>query len=341
MFLFENSNSNVMNILVLTFLLQIIGAWGEHCDAQQYPIPVWIDCDPSVGEVNRDIDDGLALLQAFSSPELDIVGVSIIFGNTNILTAERIGNDITSRFSGKPIPVYKGALNRDMLGDETEASLAIRDALKQKSLVILTLGAATNVATAIKNNPDLWSQVIEVVAVAGRRPGQRFTTGSAEHSKGHIDLNFESDVEAFRVIINSGVKLVLAPFEISSKVWITAEHIRRWHEGGTASRWIADYADTWLQTWKYHFNVDGFNPYDTLAVGFVTSPQLIECEDLPIDIVTAEDDGVKDVIGHEDVPVAMKQYLVLARDLASPHTATYCHRALDGFIEDLMTRLLK
>jgi len=45
------------------------------------PQAVWIDTDPAVGEPDRDVDDGLALVQAFRSPELDIRGVSVVFGN--------------------------------------------------------------------------------------------------------------------------------------------------------------------------------------------------------------------------------------------------------------------
>ena len=45
------------------------------------PVPVWIDTDPAIGESDRDVDDGLALIQAFHSPELDIRGVSVVFGN--------------------------------------------------------------------------------------------------------------------------------------------------------------------------------------------------------------------------------------------------------------------
>ena len=45
------------------------------------PVAVWIDTDPAIGEPERDVDDGLALVQAFHSPELDIRGVSVVFGN--------------------------------------------------------------------------------------------------------------------------------------------------------------------------------------------------------------------------------------------------------------------
>ncbi|MGH9104805.1 MAG: hypothetical protein ACRDZX_03015 [Acidimicrobiales bacterium] len=48
---------------------------------------VWIDTDPAVGVPGADVDDGYALLQALRSPELEVAGVSTIFGNAPIEVA--------------------------------------------------------------------------------------------------------------------------------------------------------------------------------------------------------------------------------------------------------------
>ena len=45
------------------------------------PKNVWIDTDPAVGIPGADVDDGLALIQAFHSPEMRVRGVSAVFGN--------------------------------------------------------------------------------------------------------------------------------------------------------------------------------------------------------------------------------------------------------------------
>jgi inosine-uridine nucleoside N-ribohydrolase len=42
---------------------------------------VWIDTDPSIGAPWREVDDAFALLLAFQSPELEIVGISSTYGN--------------------------------------------------------------------------------------------------------------------------------------------------------------------------------------------------------------------------------------------------------------------
>ena len=49
------------------------------------PVDVWIDTDTAIGVPEADIDDALALIQAFHSPELVVRGVSSIFGNAPLV----------------------------------------------------------------------------------------------------------------------------------------------------------------------------------------------------------------------------------------------------------------
>ena len=49
---------------------------------------VWIDTDPACGAGARaDVDDRFALLYALRSPALRMVGISTVFGNTDLQTA--------------------------------------------------------------------------------------------------------------------------------------------------------------------------------------------------------------------------------------------------------------
>ena len=45
---------------------------------------VWLDVDTSIGLPRGEVDDGLALIQAFHSPELAIRGISVVFGNASL-----------------------------------------------------------------------------------------------------------------------------------------------------------------------------------------------------------------------------------------------------------------
>lgn len=314
-----------MRILIGLFLL------GWQLGAQPR-IPVWIDTDPSVAPGGHEVDDGIALLQAFASPELDIRGISIVYGNADLATASRIGREIARKFGPRRVGVYNGASGAGELGRETEASKALAAELGRRRLTILALGPATNVATMVRNRPDLIKRIDQVVAVAGRRPGQRFLSGPSQKTP-FRDLNFELDPEAFRVLIDSGVSLVLAPWEISSGVWLKRDEIQGAAAQNPGIRWMFPAMADWLDLWKREFGAAGFNPFDALAVGFLTNRQSLNCEQLSAAIETAPDDTTT------TRPAPDKPYLVV-RPLSGGNPAvTYCSAASGDFKADLLHRL--
>lgn len=301
------------------------------------PQPVWIDTDPAVGEKDRDVDDGLALVQAFHSPELVIRGVSVVFGNAPLAAAVPIARALVEQLGPKGLAVYAGAAAAKDRGVPTPASEALAAALSREPLSILLLGPATNLATVLLTRPALAARIRVVVAVAGRRPGQRFTTGTF-NPRGHRDFNFEQDPEAFAVLLAQRVPLVLTPFEISSQVWLTAADLTGLAGGGAAGRYLAGPARSWLHLWQQVFQVDGFNPFDTLAVGYLTHPRWFACTMLTAGIERHPDDATDPRMQGSRMPD--KPYL-LVRAPASPQSATvqYCSSVHHDFKPELLRRL--
>jgi pyrimidine-specific ribonucleoside hydrolase len=299
---------------------------------------VWIDTDPAVGEPERDVDDGLALVQAFHSPEIEIRGISVVFGNAPLDRAVPIARTIAERFGPDRLQVFAGAASDNDLGRETEAGRALAAALAREPLSILALGPATNVASLVQARPDLRTRIQRIVAVAGRRPGRRFTTGTANPA-GHRDFNFELDPKAFEILLAARVPLVLAPFEISSKVWIRDPDLRQLEQGGSAARWLAAPARDWLGLWRKLFAVDGFNPFDTLAVAYVTHPGMLACERVPASIAVLADDVTE--AGVQGTKVREKPYLIVSRDASGLSEVTYCYDVDAAFKSMLLARLAR
>ena len=73
---------------------------------------VWLDVDPAVLRGGHEPDDGLALLQSFHSPELEVRGVSVVFGNSALEQGYPNGQEIVKRFGPKGLEVYNGAASR-------------------------------------------------------------------------------------------------------------------------------------------------------------------------------------------------------------------------------------
>jgi inosine-uridine nucleoside N-ribohydrolase len=304
------------------------------------PAPVWIDTDPAMGEPDRDVDDGVALIQAFHSPELDLRGVSVVFGNAPLDRGLPIARRLVGDFGPRGLKVFSGAAAAADSPVETDASRAITGALRRAPMTILALGPMTNVATVLARHRELAAQITRVIAVAGRRPGQRFTTGTTNH-QGHRDFNFELDPRAFQVLLDSKVDVVLAPFEISAKIWIENSDLDRLAASkSAAARAIVAPARAWLSLWNRLFGVNGFNPFDTLAVAYAVSPEGFSCESLSARIDTLADDVTEP--GVQGVKVDTKPYLLVSRDVAGAAAhVTYCYTAPADFKADLLTRLTR
>jgi len=181
------------------------------------------------------------------------------------------------------------------------------------------------VATVLRNHPELKSRIVEVIAVAGRREGQSFRT--SPEVRPFRDFNFELDPKAFQILLDSRVRLVLAPWEISSKVWLTEDDLAALH----GMDWLVEPARDWLAYWRRDLKAPGFNTFDTLAVGYAISPKAFKCDATSASIRTLPDDAQ----GAGDKPYLLRDQ----RGGSKP--VLYCYDAGPGFKADLMKRLQK
>jgi len=323
-------------MFALALVLASPAAWiaaSGISERPQSPTAVWIDTDPSVAPGGHEVDDGLALIQAFHSPELLVRGVSVAFGNAALKEAMPIAEQIIERIGTKDLPIYPGAARADQLGTETPASRALASALQKEALTILALGPVTNIATVLRQHPELESRIIRIVAVAGRRPEQHFMTG-ATGSKPFKDLNFELDPKAFQVLLDSMIPITLAPWELSSQIWINASDLQQLMSHSSDLEWLYRAAVDWLNLWKERFGVSGFNPFDTLAVGIVTSRRFMTCELLPVGIRILPSDTAEAASADTTKP-----YLLVSRNFEGPRFVEYCFQVKSEFKDDLLSRL--
>jgi len=286
-------------------------------------VPVWIDTDPAVGEPGADVDDGFAILQALRSPELEVVGISTVFGNAPGPTGHRIARHLLALADAPHVPLHAGAHDARSLGHPSEASRALTNQLRERALRILALGPLTNIATVLLNEPDLAEQIDEIVFVGGRRAGQRFTVAG----NGPLpDFNLECDPAAAAHILDTNVPLTLTGFEVSTHATLTAGHLDRLAAGPPAARWLAQHSRAWISWWQEHLGVDGFHPFDTLAVAALATPELLSLERGAAALTPISDGGSSEL--HAAVGQPGRRQVRYATTAAEP------------FVEDLIRRLL-
>ncbi|MEX0978466.1 MAG: nucleoside hydrolase, partial [Pirellulales bacterium] len=249
-------------------VIAAIGREAVCADAKD----VWLDVDTATGI--GDVDDGLMLIQSFHSPEVNIRGISVVFGNAPLAKAVPIAGKITSQFGPAGLAPKSGAASAADLGKSSQAVEAMAAELERKPLTIVAVGPVTNVGTLVKLHPHLHDRIERIVMVAGRRPGQRFVANDKQKIP-HRDFNFELDPAAMQVILDTKIPLVFAPWEVSSHVWISRDDLEALRQSGTSGSWIAETSQYWIARWEKSIDSRGFNPFDTLAMGWVTHPHLI------------------------------------------------------------------
>jgi pyrimidine-specific ribonucleoside hydrolase len=227
------------------------------------------------------------------------------------------------------MPVFVGAAGPEQLGEETEAVLGMSAGLEESRYHLLSLGPVTNTASLLQLRPDLHDRIESIIVVAGRRPGQRFLTGTLETPL--RDFNFERDPLAMQVLLDSEIPLVMAPWEVSSHVWLRQADLDGLAERSASGAWVKENTATWIERWKVNFEVDGFNPFDTLAVGWLTHPQWMERFEGSAWIEEGEDDRAP---GSGTV----KPYLLVEQGVAG-RQVTYLHTPSEEFQPLLVDRL--
>ncbi|MEO1384040.1 MAG: nucleoside hydrolase [Bacteroidota bacterium] len=301
---------------------------------------IWVDTDLAIGAPDRrggvaDVDDGFALLHLMRSQEVAIQGISTVFGNTFIDEADAIAHEMIRRFGqGKEIPIFKGASEALDLQDiqHNPATQGLADHLKANTMAIMAIGPLTNIGKLLLLEPHLAKQIEYVVCVAGRRSTDHAFKVGPDHDPPFPDLNFELDVLAFQILLQHEINVVLLPFEISHKIWITEADLDTLSQGDEASQFLAKHSLPWLEQWA-PFGVKAFNPFDVLASGYILRPDLFEWQDLYPKIMLAKDDMSKD-------SPQFKHYLTVTAQPFHYHTIRYCHDTAPAFKSWLMNSLM-
>jgi inosine-uridine nucleoside N-ribohydrolase len=258
---------------------------------------VWIDTDPACGTgAARDPDDCLALLLLLRTDEIEVVGISSVFGNADLAETDRTLRDLLARLQNDGVrvpPAWRGcavALEDSPCPPDTPAVQALVRALQAEPLTILALGPLTNLATALQHAPGLRQRIARLVAVMGRRPGHRFHPSTARaaapssaqptllgHGPMFRDLNVVLDRRAVRAVLATQVPLTLVPYDAARHVLFTPRDLQRLVVSGGAARWVAEASASWLQFWRTQAGVDGFFPFDLVAAAHLLVPARFEC----------------------------------------------------------------
>jgi len=295
---------------------------------------VWFDTDIMIGmpdKAAREVDDGITLIMALKQPQIEIVGISnITYVDYGFGVIQKILN---WHNKGKAIPVYKGSAFANDLGTENDGTSALYAALKKERLTILALGPLTNIATLVKNHPDIIPQIERVLICAARTPDLPFNPGNGKLNV--FDYNYEFDEASMDILLNSPILLEFAGYEPSSFTHIGNIDLASLDKNNEADKWLFDIVQPWMELNEKYFGVRGFIPFDCSTLGLVTHPEYFTYyENIPIKVTYKKNDALEI---QPDKP--FKNFLEVSYNFKTKKKVKYARRALQGFEEKILETL--
>jgi len=254
----------ILTAILLVFLL---------CPSAFCRQKIILDTDPAMGYPFHDVDDGLAMGIALNSPELEILGITVIYGNHTAKKTYAKALEIMAEAKSN-IPVLRGADGPEQFS-ETPASKFIRETVLANpgEITIIAIGPLTNLAAAIKADPKVAKSIKAVVSMGGALEARLLGT-----PPGAFDMNWGSDQRSTQIVLESAPEFVMISTDLCMEVVFTKE---KYKQLKSSAPFLADYfaknIKPWLDFNRVIFHTDqgrGFFPWDTLAVEYVLDPTI-------------------------------------------------------------------
>ena len=231
-----------------------------------------IDTDPGQ-------DDAVAILLALASPEVELLGITAVAGNVSLELTAKNARIICELAKRPDVPVFAGCdrpmgrtlitaehvhgqtgLNGTDLPEPTmplqeqhAVDFIIETIRSEEGVTLCPLGPLTNIATALERAPDIAERIEEIVLMGGAY----FEVGNITPA---AEFNIYVDPEAADIVMKSGVKVTIAPLDLTHKMLTSAEWIAAMRGIGSA---VGDAVAGWT---------DFFERFDVAKYGTAGAP---------------------------------------------------------------------
>jgi len=243
--------------------------------------PILLDTD-----IGTDIDDAFALALILQSPELDLLAVTTVAGETQararlaakmLWEAGRPNVPVAAGEPGPPQPIDQTRWADGFTGPPLTKVRAV-DLLRREierrpeEITLVAIGELTNVAALLKSDPTIGKKIKRIALMGGA-----IAHGYGQDPKPVAEWNIKSNPAAARVVFASGVPILMAPLDVTAMLQLDAAARHRIFTRLTPL--------TNALTLLYHlWNQETPTLFDPMAVAMLIDPTLCETETMLIGV---------------------------------------------------------
>lgn len=294
---------------------QVAGNEQDAADTAEAPDP-----DKKVKmilDLDTGVDDAMALAYALGNPNIELIGITTVFGNVTRATSIKNNLDLLKLLGQEDIPVFAGAdrptnaekayetdqvieeiHGRNGLGNVTlpasEKEVQEMDAIDfiiesadkyGKDLYLVATGPETNMKNLIEKDPDIGNKLGNIVVMGGDLMIKGNVSPVAE-------ANIFNDPVAANSFFTSGVPITMVGLDVTHRTLWTKDDTQKWRDLGTeAGKNYADIVDHYIE-WEvsHQPELTGCALHDPLAVAVAVHPEYIKTLSLPMQVGTSDED---------------------------------------------------
>ena len=250
------------------------------------------DCDNLMGQVRRELDDGLALLYILGCSELDLLGITATFGNGTLNKVMYHTKRLLKAIGREDIPLIKGASKKEQPPTDAARFLADKAALNPGEITLLAAGPLGNLRGAVQIDPNFFRNLKELFLMGGhiKHP---FKLGKIELP----DINLAFDQKATFRVLHAECPVNIINAEICTQVPFTPAHLERVN---FFPETVINLIENFISVHKKYTELDHIYIWDVLVPVLFNHPELFDKNPVRINASKVEDIDYGHLVATED-----------------------------------------
>jgi inosine-uridine nucleoside N-ribohydrolase len=264
--------------------------------------PVILDCDPGH-------DDALAITLALARPELDVLGITTIGGNSTLANTTRNALRVLALLDRPDIPVAAGPdqplvrpletapqvhgasgldgadLPEPVSAPRPEGALEFLRATlaaAREPVTLVPVGPLTNIALLLRTYPAVARKIAAISLMGGSMRAGNWTPAA--------EFNIWVDPEAARIVFRSGLPITMHGLDVTHKALMGLHEADRLAALGTRPGRV--FADLLRFFTRFHLEKYGSADtpiHDAVAVAHVALPGIVTTRPYHVDVAVDDD----------------------------------------------------